>query len=491
MTITYMAIRAQMIERRALSSCTEIQVWLSIGLPRGRQRLLCTISRNGNSAGVLITACTSAENLQAPRYPSPQPCFALYQIFIATIMQANNNGSSSLQGAKRPPRASQRISLACRNCARQKVRCDKTIPCSRCRRKGLDCSRERNCQDLGRVDSSTANFARERLNVSAGSQHHRGSHSISISQRHPQGQSSAVHGASARASSISTDPKSYHGISAHGTNSLLSQTSAADLDCHDFTTDIATAIEGLAWGIHPCDRFPDQHCPKCSCSSDTVVGTEDLTEAIRKTLPSEACGRALVQFHMSHLRWDHNCLHEPTFMSQCEQFWQSGKIPNVQWISLYFAVLSVSIWSIENSHDPSFGMLEDLLPTESSGRFFSAMVDNLHVAQYMEQHTVFSIQAIAVASMVANVLGKSVLLNNLVQTCMPTAQRLGLHRIPDHVPCAPNETEERQRLVDNEIGKRVWWKLVQMDYFSIPYTNTYSMSLRIPVIISHSLSTRL
>lgn len=92
----------------------------------------------------------------------------------------------------------------------------------------------------------------------------------------------------------------------------------------------------------------------------------------------------------------------------------------------------------------------------------------------MEHHSIISIQAVAIASMVGNVLGKSDLLNSLVRASIGIAQCLGLHHIPDEYMIRVTSQIPSRKVIDREVGRRVWWKLVQLDYHAAPYTNTYS-----------------
>jgi hypothetical protein len=97
----------------------------------------------------------------------------------------------------------------------------------------------------------------------------------------------------------------------------------------------------------------------------------------------------------------------------------------------------------------------------------------------MEHHSIFSIQAVVIASMVGNVLGKSDLLTTLVHACITIAQCLDLHHIPDDTGRAASTRAEWDERAERETGRRIWWKLVQLDYNAVPYTSTYSKSLYI------------
>lgn len=52
-----------------------------------------------------------------------------------------------------------------------------------------------------------------------------------------------------------------------------------------------------------------------------IVG--DLRE-LSILLPSISDSRKLVEFHLDYILWHHNSFHAPTFLQQCEKFWESG-----------------------------------------------------------------------------------------------------------------------------------------------------------------------
>ncbi|KAF1347179.1 hypothetical protein BDV97DRAFT_417380, partial [Delphinella strobiligena] len=258
-------------------------------------------------------------------------------------------------------------------------------------------------------------------------------------------------------------------------SSLLSSNSNSRQD-HNLSNDLATAVEGLAWGRHQC-----QHYPHASCTGFAQPSAiEPLPTAMSSVIPSIASGKSLVEYHIQHLMWDHNVLHTPTFISECAEYWETGSMPNSQWAALYLAVLSTTAWSLENAREkPDF---VDSLSTPllgSSHTFFNCMIDVHHEGRFMEHHSIISIQAVAIASMVGNVLGKSDLLNSLVRASISIAQCLGLHHIPDESMNKATSQIPSREMIDREVGRRVWWKLVQLDYHAVPYTQ-YHCSTSLP-----------
>ncbi|KAI7262851.1 hypothetical protein KC345_g9324 [Hortaea werneckii] len=88
--------------------------------------------------------------------------------------------------------------------------------------------------------------------------------------------------------------------------------------------------------------------------------------------------------------------------------------------------------------------------------------------------------------MVTHSFGESDLMATLVNAGVRVAQCLGLHRIPDEGTVVPSAEEGREVAWEREVGRRVWWKLVELDYHSMPYTGTLtinpkSFSTRMPL----------
>ncbi|GAB1741419.1 hypothetical protein NU219Hw_g6652t1 [Hortaea werneckii] len=78
--------------------------------------------------------------------------------------------------------------------------------------------------------------------------------------------------------------------------------------------------------------------------------------------------------------------------------------------------------------------------------------------------------------MVAHSFGESDLMATLVNAGIRIAQCLGLHRVPDGVSLEPSGGEGMDVRWEGEVGRRVWWKLVELDYHSMPYTGTLTIN---------------
>jgi hypothetical protein len=213
-------------------------------------------------------------------------------------------------------RKSQRQPLACRHCTRAKLRCSKDIPCTRCRTKGLACSREA-VAVASRSRKATKNQGKS---------------------SEPRLQSDHTHASTSRQDEeIETRPTGPNGRQLETNNNPPASRSPPVVTLPQFE-DLPTAIEGLAWGRHQCHLYPHTECRR---PIHPALSPEQysISDNLLSMLPDLATSRMLVDFHLEQLAWYHNTIHVPTFMACCEVFWHSGTMPDPQWLPLYLSVL--------------------------------------------------------------------------------------------------------------------------------------------------------
>jgi hypothetical protein len=193
------------------------------------------------------------------------------------------------------------------------------------------------------------------------------------------------------------------------------------------------------------------------------------------TLLSPDVGAKVLRFHLDHVHWHHNAFHAPTFVEQCEQFWQTGTVDHPLWMALYYSVFSVTIWTLLNNeqHRAALDVAVDDSMVEMQ---FQGMINVLYQENFLENLSLYSIQAIVISTRIAHNLGRSDLNATLIGAAARIAHCLGLHKITD------SSTGDDRALsgadwyerVEIETGKRVWLQLVIQDHFQIPFTDSYS-----------------
>lgn len=190
------------------------------------------------------------------------------------------------------------------------------------------------------------------------------------------------------------------------------------------------------------------------------------------TIVSVDIAKKLVKFHVDHLVWHHNCLHSPTFLEQCNAFWDTGQAHPL-WRALYLSVLSATIFAISSSPQSETIVNAGLdISLPSTHEVFTAMMDALWVGNFLQSAVLYSVQAIAISTEVAHNLGQSQLNATLLSAAIRIAETLGLHTISD----TRSESLDWRANIETEVGKRVWCQLIIQDHFAIPFTDSYTIS---------------
>lgn len=259
----------------------------------------------------------------------------------------------------------------------------------------------------------------------------------------------------------------------------------AELPAENNDTPLLTAIEHLAWGRNSAGCFPHRRCT-CQYRRDSPEllsmngGPFQIHGSVLESIvhiPEISDARRLIDFHVTHLTWHHNCLHGPTFLEQCELFWRTGRCDHQLWMALYFSVLSCTVNSIQNSANLRQKVgVELYLSMEPARLLFSAMMSTLYHSHFLNNISLYSVQAILISTEVAHNLGLSQLNATLFNAAVRIAECLGVHKIKDHTTNSIQTKDEWEESVETEVGKRVWCQLIIQDHFAIPFTDTYSIS---------------
>ncbi|OHE99339.1 hypothetical protein CORC01_05380 [Colletotrichum orchidophilum] len=159
----------------------------------------------------------------------------------------------------------------------------------------------------------------------------------------------------------------------------------------------------------------------------------------------------------------------------CTDFWDTGLYDQPQWLALYSAVLSSSLLSWQNSwkHRDAYPLT---LPRCSPQDLFNYMVDTLYQAHFLQNVSIYSIQAIVISTEVAHNLGLSQLNATLFSAAIRMAECLGLHKITKSGLNLMTPDDVWQDTLQREVGRRVWLQMVIQDHFAIPFTDSYGIN---------------
>ncbi|KAI1504697.1 hypothetical protein F5X99DRAFT_347314 [Biscogniauxia marginata] len=336
----------------------------------------------------------------------------------------------------RATKVSQRASLTCvftdlipdthrtPACAKSKVRCNKAIPCLRCIEQGRShlCSREPTRLSTRRAAVEQGAELRVLQNI--------------LQQLEQSSPEALLRSVKDRIEEISSTAQNSPTIiipvaspvqaeqqleSGSGVLSApprsQNQGELEDLS-HDHDG-LALTLEYLAWGRN---YYKHNDTVTKGKSPSTHLKSTPLPDNISVNLdvPHPHLARKLVFYHIQSLCWHHNAIHSPTFLDECEDFWETGSVVDPCWLALYFSVLSSAAWC-----DP-----DDALNSRA-GMWYDAMVSVLNQNDFMENHSIYSVQSIVISTLVAHPLGHSNAHYILLSAAIRIAQCLGLDKVKD------------------------------------------------------------
>lgn len=185
----------------------------------------------------------------------------------------------------------------------------------------------------------------------------------------------------------------------------------------------------------------------------------------------------LVDYHEKYLLWYHGCYHGPTFRAElCDALERNdGRLSldelDLQLVALLFSVMAGSVACASAGMLEAWGFGESDI-TRLPRQWYEATLTCLHLAGYTRNHSIYAVHAITTLSMSAHPLGFSEELTVLLSAAQKIAQSLQLDRLDSKNGSeVVNETSSeirRKRILQREIGRRLWSQLCVQDWFSLP-----------------------
>ncbi|KAJ5784581.1 uncharacterized protein N7503_009793 [Penicillium pulvis] len=378
--------------------------------------------------------------------------------------------------------------LACVECTRRKVKCDKILPCRNCTKKGTACTRPRERSSPSHATQSERPILTRPTTDSEAD--------VSVIIERLQSRVKELEAAlnesneasprprvvrpdpSVNSSSFSPAESAQSPFSVRNSNHVYVENTPREVE------DAATILEFLAWGRRKDPTYQDEiarqnnidHSPGDVPVEDVLedAGMSGLSAAAlcQALLPNKKKVYDLVRYHCDCLLWYHASFHAKTFLAELDLFYEKdeGQVKGgglrLQWIALLFAILTGSMACAPRPISQSWGFRDREKDTLSK-RWLKATIACLHEADYMACHSIYSVEAIATLTMSAHMLGHSNGFSVLLASAVRIAQGLGLHQLDESSDASPSG------LMDREIGRRVWCQLCIQDWFSIPFTESY------------------
>ncbi|KAF9891600.1 hypothetical protein FE257_003611 [Aspergillus nanangensis] len=345
-----------------------------------------------------------------------------------------------------------RKKLACAECTRRKIRCDKVVPCRNCTRRIRE-------QDDGQVERLRARI-----------------HELEASLRE-----------------VTANARTPADQIASTTASVASVGRTQDTPETEME-DAATVLEFLAWGRRKNPDYRQVGLVAQQSSPGDITADDDGDDRsnnietggasalayIQSLLPLRAQVEQLVDWHCECLLWYHSSFHSHRLRDELRDFYATaeGQIAHrqvdLQWVALLFAILTGALACAPRTTAQAWGFPK-WEQTALSQRWFKAVSTCLHQGDFAACHSIYAVQSIATLTMSAHLLGFSNSLSVLLAAAVRIGQGLGLHRL------GPEREEEclaPAEVVDREIGRRAWCQLCIQDWFSIPFSESYLIARR-------------
>lgn len=248
---------------------------------------------------------------------------------------------------------------------------------------------------------------------------------------------------------------------------------------------------------------------------------KSVTDGIKAATLAPIAIRRIVAVAKDIGAWQHCCVHFPTFEKEVEAFlaiaipdqgntqahdFDGYRAIDPAWLSLFYVVCSIAIHQMSEEEGSFCRLGAERERMRFASILLHAAMESLSLADYLVKPSVYCCQTIAILCVAGHNICGSDLLTSLLAIGIKTGQTLGLHalgrtarfleacaeqrgqvlrragihceeagscRLPDESP--RQFAIWKKRIIDLEVGKRVWWAFTQQDYFAIPFSGCFSI----------------
>lgn len=385
----------------------------------------------------------------------------------------------------------------CTECSMRRQKCDRNIPCSRCVKRGEPekCTREWPREGYDPKKHRIYPRPDKDDHASPTSDADKGVDLSSPGSAAVQQDESSVH-PSLRASASVSVPSIRSGLN------RPSQVTSAHPRPRDPNFDSekeASVLDFVTWGRsdladYQVKSFDLLREPFKNNARPAVVEQEysngfgntnaQQISFLQLLLPRRAQVLQLVDYHINKVLWYHACFHGDTFRKELQTQYLNPeglqvRDADLRWTALLFAILSASMVCAHDSIASSWGFQRSER-YRLTRQWYKASLTCLNLADYMWRHHLLSVQTICVLTMSGHILGFSNTQSTLHGAALKIAQGLGLQRLgPEADEGALQERDltpaRREKIIRREIGRRVWGQVCNQDWFSIPFSEMYSI----------------
>lgn len=256
--------------------------------------------------------------------------------------------------------------------------------------------------------------------------------------------------------------------------------------------------------------------------------SKPLTDRIKAVQMPPPIVKGVIYIAREFGAWQHCCVHFPTFEREVEAFltitadtitadnsitsghandpFEGWRAIDPAWMALFFVICGIAIHQMSPDEGLDCNLRGEKHRNRLASDLLHAAMDALSLADYLVKPSVYSCQTIAILCVAGHNICGSDLLTSLLAIGIKTGQTLNLHALGKTASfletCAhrrskmlvstgansdtlgscqlADETDKqfavwKKRIIDLEVGKRVWWAFTQQDYFAIPFSGCFSI----------------
>lgn len=219
----------------------------------------------------------------------------------------------------------------------------------------------------------------------------------------------------------------------------------------------------------------------------------DVAYRFLRLAPSPESTRVIVDYYFDRLEWYTKCLHRPTYMKELDQLLTldletAARSIRPSFLCVHFMVLCLAIHLASGDDVIQWGIVDMPSAMQLCDALFAGSQQLLWASDFIGTHQLEHLQAVVLISVYAyNVDEQADAAYALVGASIKIAQNLCLNRLDDarfmekeraknRLASGGNDTGQ-QSLLEREMGKRVWWYLVWLDWsHALSHGGSYSIN---------------
>jgi len=339
------------------------------------------------------------------------------------------------------PRSKSKTPLSCRECSRRKIKCDKQVPCRACRDRGEGDSCHRRPTRPSAMDATTT-----------------GTDPAILSELEDHRRRIARLEAALLQFNWARVPDS--------------STRRPDLQTDLQENQLVGAIEEAALGIGEPRRW--QGAPRLLTENTgyPLSGQHGSQKwfsmglsACLDALPPQRESQLLIDAFCKYLNWFCGCVHVPTLLGLHRDFWSlahQGKPPDGISLALLFAVLSTTAHLLDDDQASIIG-ISNLMLRKTAPLWFDCCLATFFRCDGLVRPSILACQTIITLSSSFHLSGNTAVHGAMGHLRNGYARALNLHLLGE------DRSGSARDIVHREIGRRVWWHVVELQWYFATY----------------------